>query len=122
LDGWTWTLDRHAENKHGPIGYAFDVLRELQPLSANPKSPIGGESQTVAGFHTLADKSAKELESYHVILETSWSQIELGFLPEIAPEHVRNFSDSSQLGFYDHTAWHPGNPREFHSGGRPRNP
>jgi peptidyl-prolyl cis-trans isomerase B (cyclophilin B) len=41
-----------------------------------------------------------------MILNTSLGKIEIVFLPEIAPEHVRNFLRLTQLGFYDHTAWH----------------
>lgn len=76
------------------------------PSQQTPRAPSADKAKPSQAFIPLAEKSAKELESYHVILETSLGQIELGFLPEIAPEHVRNFLRLSQLGFYDHTAWH----------------
>jgi peptidyl-prolyl cis-trans isomerase B (cyclophilin B) len=61
------------------------------------------ESSTIISFH---GKSPAELKQYHVILQTSEGDIEIEFLPEVAPEHARNFLKLSHAGFYDHTSWH----------------
>ena len=57
-------------------------------------------------FVSFSEKPGEELKNFHVILETSLGDIELEFFPDVAPEHVRTFLRLSQLGFYDHTAWH----------------
>jgi peptidyl-prolyl cis-trans isomerase B (cyclophilin B) len=54
----------------------------------------------------FSDKTPNELKQYHVVLLTTEGKIEIEFLPEVAPGHVRNFLKLSQAGFYDHTAWH----------------
>ena len=64
------------------------------------------ESKGAKPFVSIANKTPKILKKYHVVLETSMGKIELGFYPDVAPEHVRNFLRLSQAGFYDHTAWH----------------
>jgi len=58
------------------------------------------------GFVRFTEKSPQELRGFHAVLHTSLGKIEVEFLPDIAPEHTRNFLRLSQLGFYDHTAWH----------------
>jgi peptidyl-prolyl cis-trans isomerase B (cyclophilin B) len=71
------------------------------------KEPAAKEdAKTATPFISFSGKTPEELKKYHLILETSLGKIELGFFPEVAPEHVRNFLRLSQAGFYDHTAWH----------------
>ena len=72
--------------------------------SGNPASKA--ESTQTKPFVSIAGKTPEELKKCHVVLETSLGKIELGFFPDVAPEHVRNFLRLSQAGFYDHTAWH----------------
>ena len=72
--------------------------------SGNPATK--GEGPGTRPFISIAGKTPEELKKYHAILETSLGRIELGFFPDVAPEHVRNFLRLSQAGFYDHTAWH----------------
>jgi cyclophilin family peptidyl-prolyl cis-trans isomerase len=47
-----------------------------------------------------------ELGRYGVVLETTKGEIGLGFLPAIAPEHVRNFLQLANAGVYDGTPIH----------------
>lgn len=49
---------------------------------------------------------AEELAQYRATLETPFGNITLGFFPDLAPNHVRNFLRLAQAGFYDGTAFH----------------
>ncbi len=40
------------------------------------------------------------------MLETSLGEITIGFTPDKAPEHVRNFLRLASAGVYDGTSWH----------------
>jgi peptidyl-prolyl cis-trans isomerase B (cyclophilin B) len=75
---------------------ACSANRENTPQQKKPDST----------FVSFSEKSKEELKNFHVVLKTSLGNIELEFFPDVAPEHVRTFLRLSQLGFYDHTAWH----------------
>jgi peptidyl-prolyl cis-trans isomerase B (cyclophilin B) len=47
-----------------------------------------------------------ELAAYRATIETSMGNIVLEFLPDRAPNHVRNFLRLAQAGVYDGTAFH----------------
>ena len=51
-------------------------------------------------FVTLA--SAEEI----AVLETKFGKMEIGFLSEKAPGHVKNFKDLAKKGFYNGTTFH----------------
>jgi peptidyl-prolyl cis-trans isomerase B (cyclophilin B) len=53
------------------------------------------------------------------IIETRFGNIELKFFPEIAPEHVKNFTDLAKKGFYDGTTFHRVIPGFMIQGGDP---
>ncbi len=56
------------------------------------------------------DKAQQELDlakkSYTVELTTNKGPIRLGFLPDVAPGHVKNFIALSKIGFYDGLTFH----------------
>jgi len=54
----------------------------------------------------FATESADELGRHHAVIETSLGNIEIEFLPERAPNHVRQFLRLAALGVYDNTAFH----------------
>ena len=47
-----------------------------------------------------------DLQKTKVVLVTSMGDMTLGFYPDKAPNHVRNFVDLSKKGFYDGTKFH----------------
>ena len=51
-------------------------------------------------------ESAVDLAQYRAVLETSLGDITIGFTPDKAPEHVRNFLRLASAGVYDGTSWH----------------
>jgi peptidyl-prolyl cis-trans isomerase B (cyclophilin B) len=55
----------------------------------------------------------------HAILETRFGEIELEFLADKAPGHVKNFFDLARKGFYDGTTFHRVIPGFMIQGGDP---
>ena len=54
----------------------------------------------------FSTESVTELAQYRAVLETSAGPITLGFMPENAPEHVRNFLRLAQAGVFDGMTFH----------------
>ncbi|MFB3883593.1 MAG: peptidylprolyl isomerase [Thermodesulfobacteriota bacterium] len=52
-------------------------------------------------------------------IETRFGSIELKFFPDVAPNHVKNFVELSQKGFYDGTTFHRVIPGFMIQGGDP---
>ena len=59
--------------------------------------------------------SAEEI----AVIETGFGKIEIGFLADKAPGHVKNFKDLAKKGFYDGTIFHRGIPGFMIQGGDP---
>jgi len=55
----------------------------------------------------------------HAIIETKFGEIELEFLDDKAPGHVKNFTDLAKKGFYDGTTFHRVIPGFMIQGGDP---
>jgi len=54
----------------------------------------------------FSSESAADLAQYRAVLETSRGPVTLEFLPDKAPEHVRNFLWLAAAGVYDGTSFH----------------
>jgi cyclophilin family peptidyl-prolyl cis-trans isomerase len=54
----------------------------------------------------FATASVEELGRKHAVIETSLGAIEIEFLPDRAPNHVRQFLRLAALGVYDGTTFH----------------
>jgi peptidyl-prolyl cis-trans isomerase B (cyclophilin B) len=54
----------------------------------------------------FSTETAAELATYRAVLETSAGPITIAFMPELAPEHVRNFFRLASAGVYDGMAFH----------------
>ena len=59
-----------------------------------------------AGVVPFSVESPAELAKYRAVLETSLGNITIEFLPDKAPNHVRNFLRLASAGVYDATAFH----------------
>ncbi len=59
-----------------------------------------------AGVVPFSAESPAELAAYRAVLETSLGNITIEFLPDKAPNHVRNFLRLAAAGVYDRTAFH----------------
>jgi len=58
-------------------------------------------------------------ETARAVIETKFGEIELEFLPDVAPGHVKNFLDLARKGFYDGTTFHRVIPGFMIQGGCP---
>ena len=76
------------------------------PQSNGTRHEAANQPARTRAFISFSQKSKDQLKNYQVRLKTSLGDITLEFLPEVAPEHVRNFLRLCQMGFYNHTAWH----------------
>lgn len=54
----------------------------------------------------MIDLDTVDLSQLEAVIETGKGNMVIGFYPEQAPLHVRNFADLSQQGFYDGLAFH----------------
>jgi peptidyl-prolyl cis-trans isomerase B (cyclophilin B) len=54
----------------------------------------------------FSTEAAADLAQYGAVLETSLGEITIGFTPDKAPQHVRNFLRLASAGVYDGTSWH----------------
>lgn len=54
----------------------------------------------------FSTEPAAALADYRAVLETSLGTVTLEFLPDVAPEHVRNFLRLAQAGVYDGMSFH----------------
>jgi peptidyl-prolyl cis-trans isomerase B (cyclophilin B) len=77
-----------------------------QPQSNGVNRETDNQPARTRAFISFSQKSSDQLKNYQVRLKTSLGSITVGFFPDVAPEHVRNFLRLCQMGFYDHTAWH----------------
>ena len=99
----------------GRVHEGMDVVRKISELPADDKkAPL---ERVVVRSVTIRDTpppepvpfaadSVSELARHTAVLETSMGNITIGFDPEKAPEHVRNFLQLAQAGVFDGTAFH----------------
>ena len=75
--------------------------------------------ETSDSFLDEAKFPTAELAQFRVLLATNQGQMEVEFWPETAPNHVRNFLDLCQAGFYDGVVFHRVIPGFMIQGGDP---
>jgi peptidyl-prolyl cis-trans isomerase B (cyclophilin B) len=71
------------------------VIRKVTVRDKPPSAP-----------EPFSTETAEELSRYRAVLETSMGNVTLQFVPDKAPNHVRNFLRLASVGFYDGTAFH----------------
>ncbi len=54
----------------------------------------------------FTEEEIKKMAETRAIIETKFGNIELGFFPDVAPNHVNNFIELAKKGFYDGTIFH----------------
>ena len=69
----------------------------------------------LSGLLFVTAASAEEI----AVIETRFGKMEIGFLPDKAPGHVKNFKDLAKKGFYDGTTFHRVIPGFMIQGGDP---
>ncbi len=68
---------------------------------------------------TFSQEEIKKMSETKVLIETKFGTIELKFFPEVAPNHVNNFIELAQKGFFDGTTFHRVIPGFMIQGGDP---
>ncbi len=84
-------------------GAADDTGVPLDPVPVTAAVIRDRPAEVPPPFST---ESVEALAKVTAVLETSLGEITIGFAPDKAPEHVRNFLRLAALGAYDGTTWH----------------
>jgi cyclophilin family peptidyl-prolyl cis-trans isomerase len=99
----------------GRVVEGLDVAEKISQAAADDKGMlterIDIKSVTVRDTPPpepvpFSTDTPEELARWRAVLETTMGAITLEFLPDKAPEHVRNFLRLSKLGVYGGTAFH----------------
>jgi peptidyl-prolyl cis-trans isomerase B (cyclophilin B) len=90
-------VDRISEVPSDEKGVPLDPPR-IEKIALRPARPVPPPA--------FSDTPPAELKKYRAALETALGVITLEFLPDVAPNHVRNFLRLAQAGFFDGTAIH----------------
>lgn len=106
------------DGQHTVFGRVSEGLRVAQRISEGAADDKGVPLEPVAVTAVeIRDRPAEvpppfstetvnDLAKVTAVLETTKGTITLGFTPDKAPEHVRNFLRLASLGAYDGTAFH----------------
>ena len=100
--------------------------------ATDTNQPMTSAAPTATQEKPMSDYTGKIAE-----LHTTAGQINIRFFPDVAPNHVKNFIDLAQQGFYNNTKFHrvipgfmiqggdpntiSGNPATWGTGGSPNN-
>ena len=98
----------------GRVSEGLDIVQKISEAPADdgvPAARIEIVSVTIRDTPPPAPvpfstESVEELAQYRAVLDTSAGPITIGFSPEKAPEHVRNFLRLAQAGVFDGMAFH----------------
>ncbi len=99
----------------GRVSEGLDVLQKISEAPADAKgAPVDRveiRSVTIRDAPppeplAFSTESIEQLASYQAVLETSAGSVTIAFMPDKAPEHVRNFLRLAQAGVLDGTAFH----------------
>jgi len=103
------------DGQYTVFGHVSDGMEVVQKISSTPVDAKGlaierVEIRTVTIRDTpvepFSTETAQQLASYRAVLDTGAGPITIEFLPDKAPEHVRQFLRLAQAGVFDGTAFH----------------
>ncbi len=99
----------------GRLVEGIDVVQAISAIDADDKN-MAKERVTInkvtirdtppAVVDPFAKATAEDLAKYRAVLDTTMGEIEVEFLPVLAPETVRNFLQLGAAGVYDDTPFH----------------
>jgi cyclophilin family peptidyl-prolyl cis-trans isomerase len=99
------------------FGRVSEGILVVEKISAAPADDAGRPADRIevrsvtirdrppAGPEPFSTETAEDLARYRAVLETSFGDITLEFLPDRAPDHVRNFLRLASAGVYDGVAF-----------------
>jgi peptidyl-prolyl cis-trans isomerase B (cyclophilin B) len=106
------------EGQYTIFGRVVEGMEVVQKISEAATDADGRVTDRIEVTHvTIRDappvepepfltETVEDLAKYRVVLETTLGPITLGFLPDRAPGHVRNFLRLASLGAYNGTTFH----------------
>lgn len=70
-------------------------------------------------YRKFSSEEVKKMSEQQAIIRTNLGDITLKFFPEVAPNHVNNFTELAKKGFYNGTTFHRVLPKFVIQGGDP---
>jgi len=87
--------------------------------AASDTTATAETTTTVAAAEPAQEKPMSAYENKVAELHTTAGEIDIRFFPDVAPNHVKNFIDLAERGFYDGTKFHRVIPGFMIQGGDP---
>jgi cyclophilin family peptidyl-prolyl cis-trans isomerase len=101
-------------------GDLADTQTDTTATSATETTTTSATAETTSSAEPAAqEKSMSQYENKVAELHTSAGQIDIRFFPDVAPNHVKNFIDLAEKGFYNGTKFHRVIPNFMIQGGDP---
>jgi peptidyl-prolyl cis-trans isomerase B (cyclophilin B) len=112
------TDQRSLDGQYTIFGRVSEGQDVVQSISETPASDSGVPLERVAVTSIVirdtpppepvpfSTETAAELAQYRAVIETTAGPITIGFFPDKAPEHTRNFLRLAAAGVFDGTAFH----------------
>ena len=106
------------DGQYTVFGRVVEGIGVVTKISEAPTDPAGRANDRIemtsvtirdalrSGVEPFSTESVAELAHYRAVLETSLGTITIEFLPEKAPNHVRNFLRLAAAGVYDQLTFH----------------
>jgi peptidyl-prolyl cis-trans isomerase B (cyclophilin B) len=108
-------------NEKPASGTQSETTTTTATSSTTAENTSGGTTPATVPAQT-ADDQEKPMSDYEgkvAELHTSKGEIDIRFFPEVAPNHVRNFLELAEKGFYNGTKFHRVIPGFMIQGGDP---
>src|SRR4026208_807029 len=88
-------------------GDAADSTRTDTTATSATETTTSATVETTSSAEPAAqEKSMSQYENKVAELHTSAGEIDIRFFPDVAPNHVKNFIDLAEKGFYNGTKFH----------------
>jgi cyclophilin family peptidyl-prolyl cis-trans isomerase len=101
-------------------GEAADSTRTDTTATSATETTTSATVETTSSAEPAAqEKSMSQYENKVAELHTSAGEIDIRFYPDVAPNHVKNFIDLAEKGFYNGTKFHRVIPGFMIQGGDP---
>jgi peptidyl-prolyl cis-trans isomerase B (cyclophilin B) len=103
------------DGKYTVFGHVSDGIEVVQKISETPVDASGLTTERVeirkltirdTPSEPFVNETAAQLATYRAVLDTGAGPIAIEFMPDRAPEHVRQFLRLAQAGVYDGMAFH----------------